>query len=183
MIIKGGHYSNRDGSMCLYYSFLYPYLTYCNHIWGSPYKTNLRWQVVLQKKVLCIILYAKSRNNAQLLYKEMKLENVNKYLIGHVLNNYNCFPVQSVSHYNDIMGAMAFQITSRTIVYSTVYSHADQRKHQSSASLAFVRGIHRSPVNSPHKWPVTRKMFPFADIIMNPESVLMLGGRQQSLDF
>ena len=43
---------------------------------------------------------------------------------------------------------------------------ADQRKHQSSASLAFVQGIHRGPVNSPHKWPVTRKMFPFDDVIM-----------------
>ena len=43
---------------------------------------------------------------------------------------------------------------------------ADQRKHQSSASLAFVRGIHQGPVNSPHKWPVTRKMFPFDDVIM-----------------
>ena len=42
----------------------------------------------------------------------------------------------------------------------------DQRKHQSSASLAFVRGIHRWPVNSQHKWPVTRKMFPFDDVIM-----------------
>ena len=54
------------------------------------------------------------------------------------------------------------------IVYSTVYSGADQRKHQSSASLAFVRGIHRRPVNFPHKWPVTRKMFPFDDVIMIP---------------
>ena len=70
-------------------------------------------------------------------------------------------------HYNDVMmSAMASQITSLTIVYSTVYSGADQRKHQSSASLAFVRGIHRWPVNSPHKWPVTRKMFPFDDVIM-----------------
>ena len=70
-------------------------------------------------------------------------------------------------HYNDvIMGAIASQITSLTIVYSTVYSDADQRKHQSSASLAFVRGIHRGPVNSQHKWPVTRKMFPFDDVIM-----------------
>ena len=43
---------------------------------------------------------------------------------------------------------------------------ADQRKHQSSALLAFVRGIHRRPVNSPHKGPVTRKMFPFHDVIM-----------------
>ena len=53
-----------------------------------------------------------------------------------------------------------------TIVYSTVYSDADQRKHQSSASLAFVWGIHRGPVNLQHKWPVTRKMFPFDDVIM-----------------
>ena len=67
-----------------------------------------------------------------------------------------------IAYYNDvIMGAIASQITSLTIVYSTVYSDADQRKHQSSASLAFVRGIHRGRVNSPHKWPVTREMFPF----------------------
>ena len=64
------------------------------------------------------------------------------------------------------MGAMASQITSLTIVYSTVYSDADQRKHQSSALLAFVWGIHRGPMNSPHKWPVTRKMSPFDDVIM-----------------
>ena len=64
------------------------------------------------------------------------------------------------------MGPIASQITSLTIVYSTVYSDTDQRKHQSSASLAFVRAIHRGPVNSPHKWPVTRKMFPFDDVIM-----------------
>ena len=49
---------------------------------------------------------------------------------------------------------------------STVYWGADQRNHQSSVSLAFVRGIHRRPVNSPHKWPVTRKMLPFDDVIM-----------------
>ena len=71
-------------------------------------------------------------------------------------------------HYGDvIMGAIASQITSLAIVYSTVYSDTNQRKHQSSASLSFVRGIHRGPVNSPHKWPVTRKMFPFDDVIMS----------------
>ena len=57
-------------------------------------------------------------------------------------------------------------VTSLTIVFSTVYSDADQLKHQSSASLAFVWGIHRVPVNSSHKCPVTRKMFPFDDVIM-----------------
>ena len=91
-------------------------------------------------------------------------------------------------HYNDvIMSAMASQITRLTIVNSTVYSGTererlslsafwgpyspyklctDQRKHQSSMSLAFARGIHRWPVNSPHKGPVTWKMFPLDDVIM-----------------
>ena len=71
------------------------------------------------------------------------------------------------SHYDDvIMSEIASQITSLTIVYSTVHSGADQSKHQSSASLAFVWEIHRWPVNFPHKWPVTRKVFPFDDVIM-----------------
>ena len=70
-------------------------------------------------------------------------------------------------HYNDVtMSEIASQITSLTIVYSILHSDADQRKHQSSASLAFVWGSHRGTVNSPHKWPVTRKMFPFDDVIM-----------------
>ena len=57
-----------------------------------------------------------------------------------------------LDHYSDIiMGAIVSQITSLTHVYSAVYADADQRKHQSSASLAFVRGIHRGPVNSLHK--------------------------------
>ena len=75
--------------------------------------------------------------------------------------------IQPTSHYNDVtMGSVASQITSLTIVYAAVYRGEDQRKHQSSASLAFVRGIHRGPVISPHKWPVTRKMFPCDDVIM-----------------
>ena len=75
-------------------------------------------------------------------------------------------------HYSDIiMGAMASQITRVPIVYATVCSDAYQSKHKSSASLAFVRGIHRSPMTPPppphtHKWPVTRKMFPFHDVIV-----------------
>ena len=67
------------------------------------------------------------------------------------------------NHHNGvIMSAMASQITGISIVCSTVGSGGDQRKCQSSASLAFVRGIQRSPVNSPHKGSVTRKikMFP-----------------------
>ena len=74
-------------------------------------------------------------------------------------------------HYNDVvMSTMASQITILTIAYSIVYSDVDQRKHQSPASMAFVRGIHRSPVNSLHKGPVTQKMFPFNDVIIHCES-------------
>ena len=70
-------------------------------------------------------------------------------------------------HYGGvIMSRMASQITSLTIVCPNFYSGADQRKHHSSASLAFVRGIHRRSVNYPHKGPVMRKMFPFDYIIM-----------------
>ena len=65
------------------------------------------------------------------------------------------------------MSTMGTQITSLAIVYSSAYSGVDQRKYQSFVSLAIVRGgIHRWPVNSPHKRPVTRKMFPFDDVIM-----------------
>ena len=63
------------------------------------------------------------------------------------------------------MSAMVSQITNLTIVYSVVYYGVD-KKNQISTSLAFVRGIHRRPVNSPHKGPVARKMFQFDDVIM-----------------
>ena len=72
------------------------------------------------------------------------------------------------THCNDvIMNAIASRIISLTIVYSSVDSGADQRKHQSSVPLAFVSEIHRWPMNSPHKGPVTRKIFPFDDVIMH----------------
>ena len=75
--------------------------------------------------------------------------------------------IELILHYDDvIMSTIASQITSLTIVYSTVYSGADQSKHQSYASLAFVWGNHRGPMNSPHKWPVTRTFFSFDDVIM-----------------
>ena len=98
-----------------------------------------------------------------------------RYISIHVLGDWICVPGKSHEcpsarevHYGDvIMATMMSQITSLAVVYSIVYSGADQRKHQSSAALAFVRGIYRGPVNSPHKWPATRKMFPFHDVIMN----------------
>ena len=81
-------------------------------------------------------------------------QNVSYHVISICLDTWSI-----CRHYNDvIMSAMASRITSLMIANSTVYSGAYQRKHQSSASLAFVWGIHRWPVNSPHKGPVTRKI-------------------------
>ena len=50
-------------------------------------------------------------------------------------------------------------------LFNGLFRHRS-RKHQRSASLAFVRGFHQWPVNSPYKGPVTQKMFPFDDVIM-----------------
>ena len=103
---------------------------------------------------MCAVRHFSQRNNIC----SLKHPNVLSRLLSVLLTNDTC-------HYNDvIMSAMASQ--NLTTVYSTVYSGADQRKHQSCALLAFVREIHRWPVNSPHKGPVTRKMFPFDDVIM-----------------
>ena len=83
-------------------------------------------------------------------------------------------------HYTEVIkSTMASQITSLTSVYSIVYSGVDQRKHQRPATLAFVRGIHRWPVNSPHKRPVTRKMFPFDDAIMTKQHDRWKVGEQE----
>ena len=97
-----------------------------------------------------------------MLAHELRLSSLSSYPTKRL----SLFALQ-VIHYDDvIMTMLASQITSLTVVYSIVHSGVNQRKHQSSASLAFVREIHRGPVNFPHKWPVTRKMFPFDDVIM-----------------
>ena len=71
------------------------------------------------------------------------------------------------------MSVMASQVTGVSIVCS-VGSDADQKRHQISTSLAFVSGIQRWPMNSPHKMPVTPKMFPFDNVIMNSSALVML---------
>ena len=89
----------------------------------------------------CVTLVPKLFNGyiLSLLNTPNKLWKAGIYLIGNYRNT-----VVVRRHYIDvIMSAIASQITSLTIVYSTVYSGTDERKHQSFASLAFVRGIHR----------------------------------------
>ena len=104
------------------------------------------------------------------------------YLNIYIVNKTDCVWYQAqppVHHYHDvIMSATSSQIISLTIVYSTIYSGTDQT-HISSTSLAFVWGIHRWLVNSPHKGPVTQKMFPFDDVIMIGSGSLVFLGRNQ----
>ena len=85
---------------------------------------------------------------------------------------HTCYVMHAVtwfwSHYSDVMmSAMVSQTTTVSIVCPTVGSGSEQRKHQSSASLAFVWGIHGRPVNSSNRRPVTRKVFPFDDVIVD----------------
>ena len=96
------------------------------------------------------------------------------FLCFGIRYGYKNIHIKIKNYYDDvIMTMLASQITSLMVVYSIVYSGVNQRKHQSSASLAFVREIHRGPGNFPHKWLVTRKMFLFDDVIMEWASRLI----------
>ena len=152
--------------------------------WSQVLSWEWKWQVMLQLHLSdqqsycpprCFILEVWWYSHVYAV-----LFDITRCCFKHIANNPHMLPstftqfvwkLWSLSkhykHYNDvIMGTMVSQITSLTIVYSIIYSGADQKKKQSSTSLAFVRGIHRWPVNSPHKGPVTRKVFPFDDLIM-----------------
>ena len=134
------------------------------HIWYCAYKSNwISWFYIFEKSTYIVI--GRLMEDMWGISDEWKRPPKYVYVIilfANSIENPSWASVRNgLSHYNDVtMGAIASQITILTTVYSTVYSDADQRKHQSSASLAFVRGIHRGSVNSPHKWPVTRKMSP-----------------------
>ena len=107
------------------------------------------------------------------------IHEISKCTVNCAISSWNFSNHYIISdHYSDvILGVLTSQITSLTIVYSTVYSGADQRKHQSSASPAFKREIHRWPVNSPYKWPVTWKIFSFDDVIMTYSGAVVLTER------
>ena len=127
-----------------------------DYILKEPYLDNVH---ALNGKLDEILVLR--RYEHEILYNQfVAFSNLRFHISGRLL-------LSHIIHHSDvIMDAMASQITCLTIVYSTVYTGADQRIHQSSTSLAFVRGMPRWPVNSPYKWPITRKMFPFNYVIM-----------------
>ena len=126
---------------------------------------HLKWNFIGNIATSIILMNLLRSESVTFLMNEPSAPSYKTHLVPVCLGNIYCMlgPLWWIT-----MGAMASRITSLTIVYSTVYSSADQRKHQSPASLALVRGIRRGPVNSPHKWPVTRKILPFDDVIMLP---------------
>ena len=147
-----------------YFTVILFRVRWCHSIQHSKW----RWRTL--KDTIYLIL---SGHDTELSWCHMAIKTFqitsNRLLQQQLIPAFSHTKITSISliHYIDVkVGTMASQITSLTIVYTTVYSSTDQRKHQSSASLAFVQGIHRSPVNSPHKGPVTQKMFQFDDVIM-----------------
>ena len=119
-----------------------------NHLYGGPSMVTVNWWGLWHEMVI---------------YPPSPIH----WDIRDVISGITSLSPLYSDHSNDvIMGSISSQITSLTIVYSKIYSGADQRKHQSSAALAFVQGIHQGPVNSLHKWPAMQKMFPFDDVIM-----------------
>ena len=129
---------------------------------GNEHERNLHCiRICFRHRIWAATL---SDGTAYLYYNANCLSNFNDILVfSTIYEHWEC----RSSHYCDvIMCAMASQITSLTVVYSTVYSGPAQRKHQSSASLAVLRGIHRSPVNFPSQMASYAEMFPFDDVIM-----------------
>ena len=144
-------------------------------MWLELYSSGVTWPSEPRKKQLAAGLHDLQSRGRNSEYQAWKFLSVSPGLILYHYKDLNELSV-CARHYIDVtMTTMASQITSLTIVYSIVYSGTDQRKHQSSASLAFVRGIHWGPVNSPHKGPVTRKMFPFDDVITIPRTIVKCG--------
>ena len=141
------------GNFDLYLSIILQQNTKCVHNSSTHCIVNDTWNLPRQELLMHAVV--------TLAYSEYRYSSK---LYPHV-SRY-CLVITVTSQW------MASQIISLTTIYSIVYSGADQTKLQSYASLAFVWGIHRWPENSPHKWPVARKVLPFDDVIMRAFSCL-----------
>ena len=115
MIIKAREYLNRSALLTLYYSFVYPYLTYCNHVWGCTYYTNLKQLFILQKKALRIMCGKRKRDSTENIFSELKIlkfTDINAYLTGRFM--YKCYTKNVPGIFSDF-----FQCNSAVHGYST----------------------------------------------------------------
>ena len=91
IILKARKCLNNDTLLSLYYTFLYPYLTYCNHIWGNVPTSNLQKLIVLQKRAIRIISGVPPRTSTAPLFKKLNildLQQLNKFLVGQLMFKY-----------------------------------------------------------------------------------------------
>ena len=161
------------------------------HCWTLGYKLrwnlNRNWYIFIQENafenVVCKVPGILSRpqcvnncliHHTMICRKQLIVLTVSRFFINLVIHHFTSFitikdyrfrTLQSLRWRHNGHGGVSNHQPHHCLL--NLYSGADQRKHQGSASLAFVRGIHRGPVNSPHKWPVTRKKCPFDDVIMS----------------
>ena len=88
VIIKARKILKKESLISLYYSFIYPYLIYCNQIWGSACKTPIEPLFILQKRALQIITGVHHRSPSEPLFRQLKFlncENIFKYLVGRLM--------------------------------------------------------------------------------------------------
>ena len=167
MMVKAKKYLRKEALLTLYYSFVYPYLTYCNHIWGATYISNLKKLIKLQNRIVRVIFNAKYRENADPLYKALgilKLVDINKYLIGRFMFRYcngslpqlfnSFFEYNSDYHNYDTRTAQHFHIPpvktdlAKTgikcrgaIIWNCILSHGIYSDTSESVFVKFLRLI------------------------------------------
>ena len=87
VILKARKYLMKETLISLYYSFVYPYLIYCNHVWGLACKTYMNTLFLLQKRIIRIIAGVNRRSHTDPIFKGLKLlkcNDISSYLIGRL---------------------------------------------------------------------------------------------------
>ena len=140
MIIKAREYLNRNALLTLYYSFVYPYLTYCNPVWGCTYYSNLKQLFILQKKALRIMCGKSRRESTENIFSDLKIlkfTDINTYLTGRFMYKFYKKNVPEIF-------TSFFQCNSSVHGYSTrqrEYLHAPPVKSNLSQFSIRYRGV------------------------------------------
>ena len=140
MITKAREYLNRSAFLTLYFSFVYPYLTYCNRVWGCTYYTNLKQLFVLQKKALRIMYGKRKRESTENIYFELKIlkfTDISAYFTDRFM--YTCYAENLPGIFSDF-----FQCNSAVHGYSTRQSehlHVPLERSNLSQFCLRYRGV------------------------------------------
>ena len=103
IIIKARKCLPKDAILSLYYSFIYPYLTYCNIVWGTACASHLDKLKILQKRAIRIIGGVKPREHTAPLYRKfnlLSLHEINKFMVGRFM--FKVFTCQIIHTIQDL---------------------------------------------------------------------------------